>query len=260
MICLSLSLLFVACGGGPQADDVIRSQKEYELAVGLWQENNLPGAFHHLFRATELDNDNADAHLLLGNLFMMRGNNEKAEKHLREVLRIRTRSPEARNSLGVLFINQRRYEQAVRELREATSDILNREPHLAWGNLGWAYLEMRNYPDAIDALLRAVRHEPRFCVGYYRLGQAYMKLGKAKEADRALTAGLESTDKRCGRLQETWLMRGKVRLEQGEHDRARDDFEKCVEVDADSPVGSECKEALDATPAHPPEPNAPSES
>ena len=173
--------------------------KQYELAIGLQGEGNTPGAFQALFKALEIDPDNAKAHLLLGTMFLLtRDDNPQqydtnAEQHFREVLRIQASDkrqaeeslvPDAHNGLGVLFIHQKRYPHAVDELNKAVSDLFNRDAYMAWGNLGWAYLETENYPKAIDALMRAVRLSPRFCVGFYRLGNAYLKTKSSSKPSR----------------------------------------------------------------------------
>ena len=68
----------------------------------------------------------------------------------------------------------------VEALRSATGDLMYRTPHLAWGNLGWAYYEQHDYPDALNALQQAVAIQPQFCNGWFRIGQVDFALGEAK--------------------------------------------------------------------------------
>jgi len=227
-------------------DAAHKSQKEYELAVGLMQEQNVPGTFQHLFRALELDPTHADTHLMLGNLFLLRQETKRAEHHLREAIKYRGRFPEARNSLGVLYINQANYAQAIKELRVATSDLLNREPHLAWGNLGLAYYKMKKYRDAEDSLRQSVRMQPKFCVGFLRLGETYMAQKRFEDAQQALTSALEVPEPQCQQMQEVWHLRGLARVQMNHHDQAIEDFERCVEIAAQSTVGRDCRSYLDA--------------
>lgn len=227
----------------------MRSQREYELAVGLMNEGSaqLAVTFQHLFSAIELDPENADAHFLLGNLFLFQRDDARAEEHLRAALRIRGRDPQARNSLGVLYIHQRHYDEAIRELREATGDLLNREPHLAWGNLGWAYYEKRDYRHALEALTQAVRLQRRFCVGHYRMGQTYSAMRDYSHAEEALTHALEVQDPSCQAMQEAWLLRGQARAQLGRREDAISDFEHCVTIDAQTDPGHACQRLLEAT-------------
>jgi len=246
---LGVVLVTAACGG-TAAEEAMRSQKEYELAVGLMNEQNLPGAFDHLFKAVELDPDNAEAHLLLGNLFMMRREDARAEHHLRESLRLREvahgPTADAHNSLGVLYIHAGRYDDAIRELRKAAGDLTNREPHLAFGNLGWAYQKKGAYRDAVQALQQSVTRQPRFCVGFLRLGETYLAMGDSTRAEQALTQCLEVDDPQCQALQEAWHLRGQARARLGHREDAVADFERCVELEAQSDTGRACRRFLEA--------------
>lgn len=235
--------------------------KQYELAIGLEGEGNTPGAFHALYKALEIDPHNAKAHLLLGNLFLLKREDnpaqydQKAEHHFREVLRIQTSEqaqaeqslvPDAHNGLGVLYVHQRKHAQAVAELTQAVQDLFNRDAYMAWGNLGWAYLEMQNHGKAVDALVRAVKLHPRFCVGYYRLGRAYMGTRDHQKAEQAFTQAIEA-DERCKIFQDAWHLRGEARMNLGLRDDARADFERCVELEANNDAGKSCGRYLEAT-------------
>jgi type IV pilus assembly protein PilF len=249
-----------ACRAGTSADDIERAQKQYELAVGLQQEGNPPGAFKTLYKALEYDPSNPRAHLLLANLFLLsRADNpqrydREAEEHFRKVLEIQSGdraaeeslSSEARNGLGVLYIHQGRHKEAVKELDSAVADLFNRDAYMAWGNLGWAYLELHNYPKAIDALMRSVRLRRDFCVGHFRLGRAYLETRDYAKAEQALTSALEA-DPRCEGFQDAWHLRGEARMNLGNREDARTDFERCVELQAKSDAGKACSRYLAAT-------------
>jgi tetratricopeptide (TPR) repeat protein len=266
VLAVGISTATVACGG-PSEEEVRRSQAEYELAVGLMRERNFAGAFQHLEEALRFDRDNAEAHLLLGNLYLFRSDFERAEHHLREALRAnaalgRSGRPalnaEANNSLGVLYIHARRYEDAIRVLREATGDLMNRTPHLAWGNLGWAYYERGDYPRALQALEQAVELQPRFCGAWFRLGQVYFALGERageaggreryERAEEALTRALEVDDEACRAFQDAWRLRGETRARLGRREDAVADFERCVEIGVETESGRVCSGFLEASP------------
>lgn len=252
--------LLSACGGKSVEDSIKRSMAQYELAVGLNQEGNLPGAFQAAERAVELDPNNAKAHLFLGLLYLFqRADNQvqydqKAEEHFRHVLRIQSGesafkenlSADARNNLGVLYIHRKRYTEAVKELQLAVADLYNRRPYLPWGNLGLAYLETGEYEKARQALVRAVELQPLFCVGYYRLGQVYIAMRNLEKADKAFTQAIEA-DRRCGAFQDAWRSRGEVRAQIGEREQAIADLEKCVELESSSETGQVCLRLLETT-------------
>lgn len=235
--------------------------KQYELAVGLQQEGNKPGAFKTLHKAVELNPYNARAQLLLGKLFLLNRDDNpvlfdrKAEEHLRAVLEIQAgehkseesaaAAAEAHNDLGVLLNHRGHYQRAIPEFEAAIADLFNREAHMAWGNLGWSYLELRDYPKAIDALARAVKLRRDFCVGHYRLGLAYSGTKDFDKAEQAFTAALEA-DQRCEVFQHAWHERGVARMNLGNREDARADFERCVELAAKTDEGQACTRNLEA--------------
>lgn len=262
---IGLALCFVlgaiACQAGVSNDDVDRSMKQYELAVGLQQEGNKPGAFKTLYKAIELNPYNTRAHLLLGKLFLLNRDDNpadfdrKAEQHLREVLKIQSGEhaaeesaiavAEAHNDLGVLYNHQGHFRKALPEFEAAIADLFNREAHMAWGNLGWSYLELHEYDKAIEALTRAVKLRRDFCVGHFRLGMSYSALKDFEKAEAAFTAALEA-DARCAAFQHAWHQRGIARMSLGNREDARSDFERCVEIEPKSDEGQACSRSLEA--------------
>lgn len=233
----------------------MRSEKEYELAAGLVGEKNTAGAFEHLFKALELDERNVDAHLLLGNLYLFRGDLKKSEASLREARRLAAeiekfgppKVAEIENSLGVVLMHQKRYDDAIAILRTSSSNLLNRQPHLSWGNLGWAYYEKGDYQEALNALAQAVRAQTKFCLGYYRIGRTYIALQDYTQAERAFTRALEVEEAACQELQDAWHLRGEARAQLGHRQDAIEDFERCVELASESEAGRACQGYLEAT-------------
>jgi type IV pilus assembly protein PilF len=253
-------LMTGACQAGTSADDADRSMKQFELAVGLQQEGNQVGAFRTLYKALEYDPNNPKAHLLLAHLFLVSREDDvqrydkESEAQFRRVLEIQageyaaeeSLASQAHNGLGVLYVHQGRTAEALKELNLAVGDLLNRDAFLAWGNLGWAYLELRNYPKAIDALTRSVRLRRDFCVGHFRLGRAYLATRDFAKAEQALTSAVEA-DPRCDAFQDAWQLRGEARMSLGNRDDARSDFERCVELQPKSEAGKTCSRYLAAT-------------
>ncbi len=257
-LALALACSSTACSGKepahPRADPERQSLAEYDVATDLWLRRGEPRqALDHALRAVDLDDENAEAHHLVALIYLRFCEIRErvgdrapdacrladAERHLRDAIEANGDYREARNTLAVVLLQQKRYRDAIGVLEPLTSDILYQTPEIAWGNLGWAYLETRQVDRALDALQRAVAAQPEFCVGWYRLGLA--KLGKRDltGADEAFTEAV-SRDKRCAGLQVAYLKRGSVREKLGLAEEARDDFERCVELDRSTRDGKEC--------------------
>jgi len=214
----------------------------------------VPAAIERLRRALELDPENAEAELLMGYIQMERHNTTSAEEHLRagvDLLIAAEREgatlAEARNIWGLSLITLERCDDAIEPLRAAAMDELNRAPHLAWGNLGLAQICLHDDEAALQALGEAVRVQPRFCVGYFRMGQVYFRQDQLEDADRALTESIDADPSCAERYQEAYALRGEVRARLGRREAAMSDFEHCVELGARSEAGRSCQHFLEET-------------
>jgi len=228
------------------------SDSEYDVARDLWlRQGKTREALSHALEAIELNDQNADAAHLVALLYLdfcRRDTNEcrlkEAERYARHALAVKPDFREAKNTLGVVLIHEKRYTDAITVLKPLTADILYQTPENAWGNLGWAYLEQGQLDPAIDALRRSVAAQPQFCVGNYRLGQAHEKKVQLAEAKDAYTRALETEDPRCKGLQDAFAGRARVLMKLGQTDAARSDLERCFGLDRRTPSGKECGATL----------------
>jgi type IV pilus assembly protein PilF len=256
---LSCALLsvFVGCSSasatGPAARDPERmSESEYDIARDLWLRRNQPReALAHALKAVDLDEANAEAAHLVALLYLdfcsqgpAQCRLSDAEKHARRALKEKPDFREARNTLAVVLIHEKKYADAVAVLKPLTEDILYQTPENAWGNLGWAYLEQGSFDLAIDALKRSVAAQPLFCVGSYRLGIAFEHKQELTTALEAFTRALETDAPGCNSLQEALVARGRVRMKLGDSDAARTDLDRCVALSGKTAIGKECSSML----------------
>jgi len=252
-----IALVFGGCGDhkglGPGAQDPSRvSESEYDVARDLWLKRSKPrDALEHALKAVDLDADNAEAAHLVALLYLnfcARGPSDcrlaEAEKHARLAINARPDFREAKNTLAVVLIHEKRYAQAVALLKPLTEDILYQTPENAWGNLGWAYLELKELDPAIDALKRSVASQPLFCVGNYRLGIAYERKKELTSALDAFTRALETEAPGCNSLQDALEARARVQMRLGATDAARADLDRCVALSGNTDTGKECSSML----------------
>lgn len=248
--------LLIACSsgsGGPAAQDASRqAETEYDMARDLWLRRNDPrGALEHALKAAAFDDQNAEVMHLVALLYLdfcARNAEEcrlpKAEAAARRAIQVEPAFREAKNTLAVILIHEKRAAEAVTILVPLTEDILYQTPEDAWGNLGWAYLELGKLDPAIDALRRSIAAQPQFCVGNYRLGTAYEKRGELPLAEAAFTRALETDAPGCTGLQDAWAGRARVRLRGPEPASALPDLERCVALSKSTATGKECGSIL----------------
>jgi tetratricopeptide (TPR) repeat protein len=254
---LALLCLAAGCssssGSGPAAQDPSRrAETEYDIARDLWLRRGDPRtALEHALKAADLDTDNAEAAHLVALLYLdfcSRNAAEcrlpEAERFARRALAVKSDFREAKNTLAVILIHEHRAEEATKILVPLTEDILYQTPEDAWGNLGWAYLELGKLEPAVDALRRAIAAQPQFCVGNYRLGVAYEKLNELPLAEEAYSRALETEAPGCSGLQDAWLGRARVRLRGANRADAVGDLEHCLALSQTTTAGKECGSIL----------------
>jgi type IV pilus assembly protein PilF len=251
-----LSLLALGGCAGVSEEMRQQSQRRYELAVNLLRTENQPrSALVELERAVRLDPENAEAQLLIGQIYGGSGLYAQAEAPLRRAVEVLRRESvedpalaasfgEARNSLGAALISLDRPQEALPVLLEVSQDVHYPQPHLALGNLGLAYLAMRRYADAARVLERAVSARPEFCVGNYRLGEAYARMDDGPRALGALDRALASRGQGCDRIQPAFRLRAELHMREQHRDQARADLTRCRELGPDTQDGRACAQSL----------------
>ena len=249
--------LFLSCGPsraglGGAADPERQAVAEYDIAKDLFLSRREPrGALTHVLKAIEFDDANADAEHLAALVYLFfcatsstECHMDEAEKHARRALELRSDFREAKNTLGVVLVHLKKYDDAIAVFQPLANDILYATPETAWGNLGWAYLLKGSTDQAIEALQRAVALQPEFCVGAYRLGLALEKKGDVKSAREAFSRALETDRRECKQMQDAFLSRGRLAMRLGDRDAARGDLERCRALSGDTPTGKECAAML----------------
>jgi Tfp pilus assembly protein PilF len=247
-----------ACAGtkgqAPNAQSPERqSEAEYDIARDLFQKGNARPALDHVQKAVSLNEENDKAHYLKAAVLLAfcsgpRGFEEpdcnlaEIEKSARAALKYNPDFRDAKNLLGQVLINERKYKEAIATLEPLTKDPAYVHPYFAWGNLGWAQV-LDGQLDAGIASLRNAVTEPRFCVGHYRLGVGLEKKGDASLAEQSFTSAV-TADPQCAELQDAWEARARVRLKLGKPGDAKQDYERCVEISKETPTGKSCVREL----------------
>lgn len=235
-----------------------QSDAEYDLARDFFQKGNARVALDHVDKSIGLNEENDRAHYLRAAILLSFCSGPRAfedpdcrlpevEKSARAALKYNESFRDAKNLLGQVLINEKKYKEAITVLEPLTKDPAYVHPYFAWGNLGWAQV-LDGQVDAGIASLRNAVTEPRFCVGHYRLGVGLEKKGDATQAEQSFTTAL-GADPQCEQLQDAWEARARVRLKLGKAQEARQDYEKCVEISKETSTGKTCVRELAKLPA-----------
>ena len=257
-LALLLGAVVAACSGkganAPGGNPERQSDVEYAIARDYFDKGQPRLALDHCHRAVELNDQNAKALYFTSAVYLFFCNGKlqfadpdcrmaDAETYARRALKVDESFREAKNLLGQILIDEKKYPEAIAILEPLTKDPSFESSFLAWGNLGWAQVLGGQVGPGIESLKKAVT-EPRFCVGHYRLGVAYERKGDLNAAEQSLTNALEVDVPECKNLQDAWQERAQVRMKLGKLADARADLQKCRDISAETMAGKACGDAL----------------
>jgi tetratricopeptide (TPR) repeat protein len=253
-IALGTSML-AACNHNPPgvpngADPEKVARAEYDLAQDEWRHGRLRSAMEHAIRASDADETYAEADHFVAILYLALCQIEgdcrfdEAETYARKAVAADAEYRPAKHTLGVILVEEKKYDEAIKILQPLAEDIIYKTPELAWYDLGGAYLGKGDADHAIDALSKAIALRPSFCWADYRLGLAYEKKGVLKLAIDELSKAVEPPDPACRNLQDAYFARGRVWMRMGKKTDARGDFMTCVKLAPETDAGKSCSKSL----------------
>lgn len=253
-----LVLVCAACApaaGNPHAQSPERqSEAEYDLAREYFYKARPREALDHVLKADKLDESNTKALYFTSAIYLSFCSGDaglkaadckldQAERYARKTLDHDEHFRDARNLLGNILILDEKYKDAITTLEPLVKDPSYNAAHLAWGNLGWAQVKEGRIDEGIASLRNAVT-QPKFCVGFFRLGVAYEKKGDLPNAEQSLSSALAVDSPDCQNLQDAWRERAEVRLKLGHTADACGDFVKCRDLSGDTESGKTCAAEL----------------
>ena len=139
-------------------------------------------------QAAEVRADDVRVHLGLAEVYQREGDTARAEAALRRVADLSPANFPAQANLGLLLIENKRYQEAVVALQRATA--LEPKNARAWSALGRAQLELGSMVDAEKNLRQAIELDGTNAYAHNNLGVLLQRLGKDSSAQREFALAL----------------------------------------------------------------------
>lgn len=177
---LSLSLLNAGCAMGEAARK--KASYHYQMGLSYLGESNVTGALVELTEAEKLNPDDPELQNYLGLAYYRKNKFEIAERKYLRAIALKPGYSEARNNLGVDYLELKRWDDAIYHLKMVTDDIFYQNQESANINLGLAYFGKGDYPKALSVLRSLVGNNPRNPRARVSLGKVYLSLDKAELA------------------------------------------------------------------------------
>ncbi len=241
------ALTAMGCAHKPTPKEQLQAQNYYDLAATNLQKEPRQ-ALIDIDRALSLNPDMPEANNGKGVLLhIVFGRAEEAITYYKRALAVRPTFSECKVNLGNLYLDQKRYDEAIVMYREALNDMLYPTPFLAEGNLGWALYMKGDKVAALSSIKSAVTMNPKFCLGFRNLGTIYEDSGDTEAACKAYGKFREL----CPDIGEAYLREGMCLAKKGDLKGAQKSFDGCVEkstVDSEKDDCKRLKEGLGPSP------------
>jgi tetratricopeptide (TPR) repeat protein len=168
-------------------------------------------------------------HNNLGLAYDRIGKYEEAIRELKEALRLNPYYIEVHNNLGVTYDRMGRHEEAVNELKEALK--LNPDYTEAHCNLGNIYARSGRYEEAAGELQEALRINPELAIAHNNLGNIYALQKRNEEAIQEFKEALRINPDYAPAHNNL----GNAYAEAGRHEDAIREFQEALLLDPEFP-------------------------
>jgi tetratricopeptide (TPR) repeat protein len=251
--CLLLAALGMGCVHVPSEKEQIQAQNFYDLAATNLTKDPRQ-ALVDVDRALALNPDMPEANNAKGVLLHMAfGRAEEAVPYYKHAIEVRPTFSECKVNLGNLYLDQKRYDEAIALYKEALNDMLYVTPFLAQGNLGWALFKKGDKAAALSNIKSAVTLNPKFCLGYRNLGAIYDESGATDDACKAYGKFREL----CPDVADAYLREGVCLAKKGDLAGAHKSLQGCVEKSTVDTEREDCRKLKDGLGPNPEAPKTP---
>lgn len=234
-------LILAGCKHVPTEKERQGAQIHYDLGVQS-QQSDPQQAFKEFESALELDPEFTEAHNALGVVLHLAFRRlDEAVKHYKRALELRPTFSEAKTNLANVYLDQKRYDEAIKLYEEALNDMLYPTPYIAQGNLGWALYKKGEANKGIDQIKAAVTTNPKFCLGYKNLGIIFEERGQQDDA----CVQLGKYREQCPDVADAYFREGRCLASQGHTDRAKQAFEECISKSTGDQLRDDCQRLKD---------------
>ncbi len=220
--------LLVACSSPKKQTDA--AEVHYILGISYLKEQDPTRALKQFLLAAEKNPRRADIQGALAQSYHLKKAYEDAERHYLRAIDLSNNDPQYQNNLAALYLDMKRWDDAIAYFRKAASNLLFNDSEVAFTGVGFAYFQKGEFLDAVIAYKEALARNPRFAQAHFRLGEAYYALEKTHLAIDAFRQALSQAPN----FSLAHYKLGLSYMKERQTEKARASFEKVVDLDPDS--------------------------
>lgn len=188
---MTFSMIFSACATTNTQHQREIALSEQRLGESYYSSGNYTAALKKLLTAEKVLPNDEYIQNSLGLVYMAKKRYDLAQIHFEKAIRLNPEFYVAKNHLGASFIKQQKYEQAITCFKEMLGNLLYATPENPLTNLGWIYLEKKEYTTAKNYFLEALEIRPCFVIATHGLATTYLELIQTSQAIELLQKCIE---------------------------------------------------------------------
>ena len=181
-----LLILFSGCaqnvGSGVDTSENTQLTNQKTLALASLQRRNFKRALEEIEIAQKMDNKDPEVYLIEGLIYFALEDMVKAEDLYKHALNLDKDYSEANFNLCVLYVNTKKYTQAIEYCEKAAEDRLYRSRYKAYTLIGVSYFNNGDREKAKEYFDKSLSVEPKFFYTHNELGKLQVSYGNTNEA------------------------------------------------------------------------------
>lgn len=152
----------------------------YTLGISYLREPNYSLALREFLIAAEANPDDPNIHLSLGQTYQLMRSYDDAEKSYKKALRLSDASftPICQNNLGALYLDMKRWDDAISYFTLAANNLLFQNADVANAGIGYAHFNKGDILTAISFYKKSLEKNLNYATAHMRLAEAYEAFGK----------------------------------------------------------------------------------
>lgn len=229
----ALLILFFMTGCAATSTTGKPAAYHYQMGVSYLEERNYTAALVDLTEADKLDPNNAELQYNLGRALTGKRRLDLAEQRFLRALALRPNYSEARNDLGVIYLEMGRWESAIQQFKAVKDDLFYPQHDFAIINLGLAYLGKGDYGKALEELESVRTNAPRNPFARVAIGRVRFAQGDTGRALAEYRKALEIAPNYAS----AHFHLGLALMKQNDLAAARMAFREVVKITPDSELG-----------------------
>lgn len=242
VLAVTIALLLTAPGARAQSPP--EAEMAFSTGVMHLREGRVDLALEEFKKAVKQDGKNPYFQKGLGLAYSAKRDWKPAISAFRRALELNPYYVDVRNDLAAALIGSGDREAGKAEFLAAYSDPTNPTAEVSARNLGQAFFEEKNYPEALNWYRTAVGRNKAYTDGYLGIADALTATGRYEEAVVQLEAALKELPGDTT----LELALGQVLTRAGRFGEARARLEDVVRKDPAGPLGRAAAEQLQSVP------------